>query len=147
MILECNLQQFYKKARRVSKTNTEVFKLIIYSKNSKRRYSKSIKTFVESNQEIFNRFLKCISTKITPIEVTLTNFEDYQGYWNHNLITLNQPLKCYLLRTRPSYDLPDLEKLSFENDKRIRKFKEYTMKKVKQTTQVNDKKQDEISNP
>ena len=41
----------------------------------------------------------------------------------------NKPLCCYLLISRLSKDLPNLEKLDLANDRKIQKFLRYTKKK------------------
>jgi hypothetical protein len=104
-------------------------KLVIYSKNSKRRYSKKGSNNTLTNSVIFNRYLRCVSCEIKPIRITLSSTDQFEGYWNKSLIEENTPLNCYLMTSRLSKELPDLEKFELENDRKIQKFLRYTNKK------------------
>ena len=82
-----------------------------------------------TNSVIFNRYLRCVSCEIKPIRITLSSTDLFEGYWNKSLIEENKPLCCYLLISRLSKDLPNLEKLDLAGDRKIQKFLRYTRKK------------------
>lgn len=67
MILECQLNNFFDKISELDINEPKVLKLLIYSKNSKRRYSKASNQILMTNKDIFNRYLKCISCQIMPV--------------------------------------------------------------------------------
>ena len=35
-----------------------------------------------TNQDIFHRYLKCVSCQIIPIEVKISDYSAYEGFWN-----------------------------------------------------------------
>jgi hypothetical protein len=82
MILESQKQSFFEKVAIISSKRPPVVKMLIYSKNSKRRYSKASNEILLTNHDIFNRYLKCISVQLIPIEITISDKDQFEGYWN-----------------------------------------------------------------
>jgi len=75
MILTCELERFFNCIHLIKANTPTVLKLLIYSKNSKRRYSKSSNEILLTNQDIFHRYLKCLSCQIIPIKLSISSTE------------------------------------------------------------------------
>lgn len=70
------------KAKKIS----VVRKVVIYSKNSKRRYSREDFSSTLPDNEIYNRFLKSITCRVRPIQIVFEDYDKFDGEWREDLV-------------------------------------------------------------
>lgn len=87
------------------------FKCIIYSKNTKRKYTKLGPEETMSKEDVYFRYLKGLSCNVRALNVHI-NTRDIalEGTWIRSRAIMNRRniMKCYILETRLSTKMPPL---------------------------------------
>ena len=88
-------------------TQNSIFNWIIYSKNTKRRYSRVPFSNSKNSFDTFFRFLKVLSIRFRPVCVDIDDFAHIEGFWNQRL-AYNELRECFLLEAKLCSTLPEI---------------------------------------
>jgi hypothetical protein len=103
---------------------------IIYSKNTKRRYSRV--PFNRTNAlDTYYRFLKALTIRIRPVKMVLSNCTAVEGFWNPALIPAGER-ELFLLETRLCSRMPPLALSAMWNDALLAKYIKSNAKKARE---------------
>lgn len=88
-------------------TQNSIFDWIIYSKNTKRRYSRVPFSDSRNSFDTFFRFLKVLSIRFRPVCLEIDDFTQIEGFWNQRL-AYNELKECFLLEVKLCNKLPEI---------------------------------------
>lgn len=103
---------------------------IIYSKNTKRRYSR-VPFNCDNAQDAYYRFLKALTIRIRPIRISLPDYPSIEGFWNQGLVSPNNR-EYFMLETRLCSKMPSLNFQSILTDPILARYMRSNAKKARE---------------
>jgi hypothetical protein len=108
---------------------------IIYSKNTKRRYSHTKRRYSRvpfksnNSQDTYYRFLKALTVRIRPVRIRLPDYFSIEGFWNPKLVSPFEK-EYFMLEARLCSQMPSLNFHAMLNDPVLAKYIRINAKKA-----------------